>query len=212
VAIARRADRRRPTFGLALAALALVVVEAAMAQGRVASGALRYELPAVAVGSVVAGCAWVDATRFVAARRPATPRRRWGGAIVASATVLIAASIPGLVGLAGSEGSNWPNDTNLARLADRLPAAIAKAGGRGHLVACGPIDTANLEIPLLTWALHLRLGEVGYTPPGQGTIFVVGPDGPPVPARYRSLYTSLGPTSESASQWGVLTTCRPAVS
>jgi hypothetical protein len=224
VAIVRGVKRRRPTFDLAIAALALVVIEAVMAQGRVATGAVRYELPAVAVGSVVAGCAWVDATRTVAARlakrgrrdggggrrrRPARPRMGRAGTAIASAAVLVAASIPGLVGFGGAERRGWQSEGESARLADRLPGTIRRAGGRDHIIACGPIDTANLQIPMLTWALHLRLGQIGYVPTGTGTIFSVDQEGPAVAAGYGRHYQTVGPTSESASEWNVLTTCPP---
>jgi hypothetical protein len=214
VAIARGAKRRRPTLELASAALALVVVEALMAQARVATGAFRYELPAVALGSVVAGCAWVDATRTVVGRLAVgqlAADRRWRRdlTILVSAAVLIAASVPGVVSVVGDTQRSWRHERNNARLAVRLPAAIREAGGRVHVVDCGPIDTVNVQVPLVTWGLHLKLGEIGYVPPGHGTIFSVGSEGPTAPAASRSHYTTIGPTSRFGSAWNVLTTCPP---
>lgn len=211
--------RRRPTFQLAVAALALIVVEAAMAEARVATGAIRYSLQAVAIGSVVAGCMWVDATRWAIAwsarqERPAVGdrlgalRRYPKAAVLAVAGVLlIGGSIPQVAGIATGVRAGFHASRDLATLDSRLPAAVRLAGGRERVLACGPVDTSNLQVPTVAWQLGLRLGDVGIVAEGHGTIFQVS-GVPPIPLNLQSSYHLVGRVGNVKDRsWRVLSTC-----
>jgi hypothetical protein len=182
---------------------------AARRQRRLAPPAPATDGPAVPAALASDGSAVPTA---LASDGPALRIRSMRWTALASLVVLVAASVPGFVGLVAAHQHGWRGARQLASLADRLPATIRQAGGRRHLVECGPIFTTNLEIPLLTWGLDLKLGEIGYAPKATGTIFSVGQEGPPVAAADRRHYTAIGSgrRSGSRSQWTVLTTCPPA--
>ena len=51
-----------------------------------------------------------------------------------------------------------------AVLADELPTALAAAGGREALLACGKPYTGKYRVPLLAWHLGLHVQEVTIVP------------------------------------------------
>lgn len=197
----RRGRRWTPTLGLALAALAWLATEMAMAQLRLDTGAPRYLLLGLAPAAVVAGCAWVEFARMLERRLV-----KWAGAATAAALVASwAALMPG-----------WAQQASLAFIANRqietaarrLPAAVQEAGGSRHVIGCGPISTAALEVTALVWTLHARLGQVSMYPASTGTVFVLG-NQPTIPADLRPGYRPVTQPGGSRPTWLPLTTCPP---
>ncbi|HLI00482.1 MAG TPA: hypothetical protein VKV06_06820 [Acidimicrobiales bacterium] len=217
-----RHRRVRVAWGLALAAFALVAIEAVMVQLDLDTAAPRYLLQSVAAGAVVAGCFAVDAVRWLAglARRPQGARsggsgRPLGGGVsvvatLAAVVVVLGASAPNLVRTGRQIPPGVRGTRPLAILVRQLPEAIAQAGGRAHVLACGPVATAALQVPTVTWALDLPLGRVADHPAASGTVFSLGHDRPPVPAAWYGRYTTVGHTAPSGPRWREQTTCPPA--
>ena len=53
---------------------------------------------------------------------------------------------------------------------DTLPAAIAKAGGRERILACGPVFTGPFHVQVLAWHLKLHGGDIEIAPKPPGII------------------------------------------
>jgi len=212
-----RRGRIRATWVLALAALALVLVEAVMVQFDLDTAVPRYLLQSVAVGTVVAGCFVVDAARWLVGRvrrveRAGLPVPGWVVSVAALATpvVFLVAAAPSVPRIS-HYGSGMRNDRALAVLARQLPGAIAEAGGRAHVVACGPVTTTTLQVPAVAWNLRLHMDQVGdRVAPSSGTVLSRGHDLPRLPAEWSSRYTTIGRVVPSGSRWRVQSTCPPA--
>ncbi|MDQ3241719.1 MAG: hypothetical protein M3Q43_10125, partial [Actinomycetota bacterium] len=58
-----------------------------------------------------------------------------------------------------------------ARLDADLPEAIARAGGRERVLACGRPHATALQVPAVAWQLGLPTGQVGIEPRAPGVLF-----------------------------------------
>jgi hypothetical protein len=207
--LARDRTRIRPTLGIALLAAAWVILEAAMAQLQVATGAPRYLLTGVGLAAVVAGAFWSSAATWVG-RSLASPPTRVVAAVAVYVVFVVwsAFGVAALVGkVQGGERVNRP----LAKLSRLLPAAIERAGGRRHVLACGPVYTTDLQVPAVAWVLNVPVGHVLVVPGPAGTIFALGGARPPVAASVRPDYRWVGPRGAKAhGGWRIRTTCPPS--
>lgn len=154
-----------PLLPLALAALAapgrarlpgalglLWIAEVAvMAQLLGTSGEPRYALPGAALVAV-SGAAGVVAL----ARRGALAR----GALAVALLVAVAVRLDGA-------GAELRRADAAARLSAALPVAIARAGGRDRVLACGRPVTGRFRGPAVAWALRVPR-RVVQTPTGRG--------------------------------------------
>ncbi len=163
------AVRRRDRVVLVLAAVAgcMVIMVAAMTELRFA-GNLRYVALPAAVVCVLAGVGWVWLARAAA---------RVGGlagvAAVAVGGVLLA------MGPVADDLRDLDRDVETiadeAAIDASLPDAIAAAGGRAAVVACGPVITGAFQTQVLVWHLDLHQTdvEVDSTPTPPGTVIAL---------------------------------------
>jgi hypothetical protein len=218
LAVLVRRHRLRPTFILGLAALAWIIGESTMAQLGLATGAPRYLIPGLALASVVAGCGCRDLIVGLArwGRLPAAGRALAVGVV---AVVLVVGSIEaGPYGGRAVRTSAWSaaitdGRTNLAlarqgsKLADELGGAVRVAGGRGRVLACGPVTGPRFNLPALAWALDVPQGTLRYAVPAAGTVFQEARN-PFIPSGYFRNYHRVGLSSgPPGERWTVSTTC-----
>jgi hypothetical protein len=234
--VGRQCDHRRPvgqtkavgaTFWLIWAAWAWVGLEALMVGLRVAAGAPRFLLPGVALAAVAAGCAWADLLKrlpgLVPRATPALPssakqadkeatNRR--GALPSSVVLsvawlaLLGGSAHGVATWARNERGSWRSAVHVQQLANQLPTAVSRLGGRAAIVRCGTIAAAPLQNPAVAWALDVPLGDVGIRPSAHGVVFAT--DGQPaVPGRFAGDYHRVGTVGPPAARWTERTTCWP---
>ena len=141
----------RPLLFAGLAWIALVAV---MAQAGF-SGEPRYSLPGGALVAIAGAAGLVAATRD-----------RRAVAAVAAALLLVAA-VPKLAGL-----PDLHSDQAYQRgLAADLRRAIAAAGGRDSLLACGRPYVGDLRGPLLAYHLDVEKQRVQFEPRPPGSVF-----------------------------------------
>jgi hypothetical protein len=198
----RRTRQIRPALLLGVAALGWVVVDAVLAQGRLATGAPRYLLPAVGLAAIVIGQLVADIAAVIADRTTwlsATP--------VAIATCLAVglALIPRFDSVAHQVSTGVTSGRSAARLASSLHAAIADSGGRSVVVGCGPVATAPFQVPVVAWTLDIPLEDVGLIPLKPGT--VLQDQTPLIPAALRSDYHVIAIEGPPDARWVVLNTC-----
>jgi hypothetical protein len=186
---------RDGTLRLALFAVAAVLMlgVAAMTQFGFA-GNLRYvALPATLI-AVLAGAGWVELVR-------STSRRFGRVAAVALALVVAAAFVPFVQHERDRLDYDWRLIEEEAALYGHLPEAIARAGGREHILACGSTYAGPFDVQAMAWNLHVH-GE-------QIEIFAF-PPGSLITGHSRALagdprFRVLGNTS----QWVIRSTCSP---
>jgi hypothetical protein len=183
-----------------------IALVAAMAQAGF-SGEPRYALPGAALVAVsgAVGLATVARRAIGAAGRPAGRVVAHRRAVVAAALALLAlAAAPRLAGLADVRAQQ----AHRAGLAADLRAALAAAGGREAVLACGRPYTGAYRGPITAYALDVPKRTVGFAPRAPGVVFrsrlepgsAPAPDAPPAfAARAR------------AGRWEVLTACRVRV-
>jgi hypothetical protein len=202
----RRDGRARPSLWLALAALGWLVIAAAMAQARVATGANRYLLPGAALACVVAGVFVTDCARAVVRLRP---RSRGPVAVVVLGVLVLGALFIPRVRLVHTQVHDGVVTSHrLTRLADSLPNAIRLAGGRDAIVRCGPVSTEAFQVPLVAWQLRLPVGKVTIHTLVPGTVLQLA-RAPRIPAALSNSYRNLGSVGRPGERWSVLTTCPP---
>jgi hypothetical protein len=204
-------DWRHPTpaFVISILAVAWVLLEAVMAQLDVATGAPRYLLTAVALGATISGWFYMTAARWIA-HGLRTRAVRVTIMVVCFAAVA-AGCAPGVDHIAYRVKGGVKENKYLVYLSNELPQAIRQAGGRSHLLACGPINTAELQVPMVAWALHVPLGRVGITPAATGTVFALNGAQPLITGKIRKNYVYVGPVGTAAgNDWRIRTTCPPA--
>ena len=125
----------------------------------------RFLLPAAAVLCVLAG---VGAVRLVAAVPRGRPR-------VGMAVAVVAAGLPFVAVRASSIGVVAEGVTARAQLEDDLDAAVAQAGGRDAILACGQVAVSRSEVPrvAMAWKLDVPLHRVERRLDGEpGVVFV----------------------------------------
>lgn len=165
------ARRRQPVpVVLAAGALALMAVVAAMTVVLGYGALSRFLAVPAAVLCVLAGTA--------AGRAVAAPRRR--ALRVAVAATLAAAAVPAVLPRAQWVPAQVAAAAERAGLAADLDRAVALAGGREALLACGAfaIDAEQVAVqqsrPELSWKLDVPLARVGYgLGAGSGVVFAV---------------------------------------
>jgi hypothetical protein len=180
----------RPLLAAGAAWIALV---AAMAQAGF-SGEPRYALPGAALVALAGGAGLVAAVRAVARRGP-----RRVAAVVAAAAVA-AAVVPWAGGLPDLRRDRAYQHA----LAADLGRAIAAAGGRDAVLACGRPYVGPLRGPLLAYRLAVEKRRVAFVPRAPGTVFrsrlgAADPPAPPVPAGFAPRVT--------VGLWSVHATC-----
>jgi hypothetical protein len=206
----RRSGRPGPNVWLGVGAIGWLVIDALLAQGRLATGAPRYLLPAVGLACVVAGSFVADVLETLRHRLVGT--RLAGVAPAVVAVGLVAVCTPRIAENAGQIDAAIHNGYRVEALQAGLPSAVAVAGGRDAILRCGPISTGPFEVPLLTWQLDVRLGRVGVVRPGvPGTVITSG--APTLSTAQLSDYRQLaGRGSRDPSRtWTVLTTCPASI-
>jgi hypothetical protein len=136
---------RRITFALVVAG-AIWVGEVALMTNDGFSGNSRYLIMPAAIACIVAGVGigWI-------AR--ALPRRVAGGALAVGVLAVAAAvgfAAPSVHRLDAVRTSVYYQ----ARLTDGLRDAVAQAGGKDRLLACGTPYTGAFQVPAVAWLLH----------------------------------------------------------
>ena len=131
------------------------------------AGNSRYLAVPLALTCVVGGVGlgWFARAAFIrveeAGRLP-----RLGLALVLAA-VFGVLTLPAVTDLAGDAREVLSE----ARLDDDLPEAIARAGGRERVLACGQPHATALQVPVVAWELGLATGKVGIDPRAPGVFF-----------------------------------------
>ena len=211
-------ERELTVLALALGALGWVALVAVTSKVANYAGIARFQHPAAAVVSVLAGvgAVWVvgllrDA---IAQRRPAT--RAGPLAAAAVAAVLLVGVAPALPNRARRIDRVVKEERARADLDGSLGDAVTAAGGRGPLVACGtPYTNAGNE-PALAWQLHRHIEDVSSDAPKvPGAVVRVGPQALRT-VEIRRLGIGLYPVRDRtfdpvarAGPWQVLAACRP---
>lgn len=199
-AVAVTAARRRrwdETSALGAAGAAWVALVALMAQSGF-SGEPRYALPGAALLAIAGAAGLVGLAR--AASRP----RLAGAAIAAAALAAAVAPARDATTVPERQAHQW-------RLASHLDDAIAAAGGREAVLACGRPYVGRLRGPLLAYRLrvHKRAVEPDEPPRPPGVVFAsrLSAGAPRLPAA--------GPAfrrAASAGPWTVRSACRATAS
>jgi hypothetical protein len=199
-----RSGRVRPTGWLSVAALSWLVIAAAMAQARIATGAPRYLLPGSALACVVGGVFVADCVRIIVRQLPDT-------------RIAVSLAVLGVLGLGVLCGGRFVHTGDLlksgeqqgrrlSQSSDSVADAIAMAGGRDALVRCGPISTQAFQVPIVAWQLRVPVGEVTVHPSVPGTVLQQARR-PRIPAALSSSLRNLGSVGPPDQRWTVLTSC-----
>jgi hypothetical protein len=194
----------RPTGWLSVAALSWLVIAAAMAQARIATGAPRYLLPGAALACVVAGVFVADGVRVIVRLLPDT-------------RVALSVVVLGVLGLGALCGGRFVHTGQVLRSGEQqsrrlsqssanVADAIAMAGGRAALVRCGPISTQAFQVPIVAWQLRVPVGEVTIHPTVPGVVLQQARR-PRIPAALSSGLHNLGSVGPPDQRWTVLTSC-----
>lgn len=159
-ALLRRLPARRDLaiLGALVLGAALWVAEVALMTSDGFSGNIRYLILPAAIVCLAAGVGigWLA--------RAALGHRVAG----ASAVALALAAIAGLA-FASPARETVRADvdavTYQARLSDKVPALVARAGGAARLRACGHVYTGPFQVPLVAWYVHLHTTQVSSLSP-----------------------------------------------
>ncbi len=136
------------------------------------AGNSRYLAVPLALTCVVGGVGLGWFARAAFGRLEHAGRLPRLGVALALAAVFAVLTIPAAIDLAGDAREVLSE----ARLDDDLPEAIARAGGRERVLACGQPHATALQVPAVAWALGLPTGQVGIAPRAPG-VFFRGPPG-----------------------------------
>ncbi len=155
--------RDRVVRGLALGGLAWLALVVAMTVGGY-PGLARFMLPAAALACVLAGVAAVELVRRAAAR---------GGPPLGAlaAVALLAVGVAFGVGPARTAVSETRTAIGAARLQRELSQAIAAAGGRARVLACGVVAVNHTAQTAFAWKLHVPLARIAYDVSAAGVVF-----------------------------------------
>jgi hypothetical protein len=187
----RRWPLRLPPAAVpAAAGAAWVALVAVMAEAGY-SGESRYHLPGAALIAVTGG---VGLARAVQGRRAAALA---AGVVVLAFAAIRAEAITGELRRAADE----------AALFGSLGEAVARAGGRASVLACGRPVVGRYRGPALAWALHVPKRRVAFTAAHGGMVFR---------SRIRSGATlqpeaaAGAPVVARSARWEVRSPCRQA--
>jgi hypothetical protein len=176
---------------LPAAGVAWIAIVAAMAQLGF-SGEERYALPGAALLSV-GGAVGLAAL----ARRPSPAAR---AAALALAALAVALALPRI----GELGGLRDEEAYQARMAADLREAVAAAGGRRRLLACGGAYVGRYRGPLLAHTLAVEKRRIDFAPRAPGVVFRSrldrsAPPAPDVPQGFAEI--------ARAGTWTVFTSC-----
>jgi len=212
-AVDLHSERELTVLALFLGALAWVVLVAVTSKVANYAGISRFQHPAAAVISVLAGVGAVWAAQAAAG---GLARRRRGVPAVLVATVLIGATLPTLPSRARRIDEVVKDARARSDLDRTLGDAIDAAGGRERVLACGFTYTGPGNESALAWHLDRHIDEVSSDaarPPGA----VVRVDSKALRSeKVRRLGIRLYPVRDrifdpvaDAGVWEVLAACRP---
>ena len=187
---------------LSIAAVGWVAVDAVLAQLRWATGASRYLLPAAGLACVIAGCLVADLFRWVRAR---TGVWSWPACALLG-VLLVAACVPRMDAVAGRVAAAVDGGSRQQALQERLPAAIAAAGGRRAILQCGPVSVGPFDSPRIAWQLRLPVGSLG---PAREAVTgtVIESHTVRIAARHQFHLLLRGDHGPDSRTWTVLSTC-----
>jgi hypothetical protein len=194
-ALARLPDRRaRIVLVLGAGAAAWVAMVAAMTM-RGFSGNERYVMAPMAVVCVLAGIGAGEIARAGASwlRRPG---RLVPVAVAALGVLLAAGAIPYAAATSRSLGDQLARLEYQADLRTGMRRAVALAGGRRSVLACGQPATENYSVPMLAWYLRAHIADIGIDPAQPGVVFQARPTPGGVldpPVRSRRVTAFAGP-------------------
>lgn len=205
-------DRRRARGTLALVAggaawFALVALMTELGY----AGNSRYMAVPVAVACVVGGIGFGWLGRAFAAvldggragSRPGWPATLGASALIAT---VCASLLPGPVAVLIEDFGEARAE---AALHADLPAAIARAGGRTRVLACGkPVATA-LQVPVVAWHLGVATGRVDIVPRPPGVLFRGPPELQPPDAPAPALTAGGFRPVAQVGRWSVSAACSP---
>ena len=168
-------------------ALVAIMTEAGYA------GNSRYLAMPAALSCVVggAGLGWLARALGTALERARGPREAVGRpgprSVLVAGVVIVAAAAATAGGPLSTLAGDSREVADAARLDADLPQAIARAGGRTRVRACGQPFATALQVPAVAWQLRVATGRVGIEPRGPGTYFrgppaLQPPDVPAPPA------------------------------
>jgi hypothetical protein len=200
----RRDGKASPTVWLGFLAVGWLVIDALLAQRRVASGAERYLLPGVAIACVVAGVFVADCVRDVVRRRADSHVPAF--ALALGGVLVIAFAIPRVVDTARQVHTGAHTIRQESRLASGVDRAIALAGGRQAILRCGVLSTENFQVPLVAWHMRVPVQLVPITP-GEAGVILSTAGTPRVPPSLAGRYRLIGTTGPADARWTVLSTC-----
>lgn len=178
------------------------------------AGNARYLAVPVAVACVIGGIGlgWLGrALAAVLDRRTASGRPSRSAALAAAALIatVCASLLPGPIAVLIGDFREARAE---AALHADLPAAIARAGGRARVLACGkPVATA-LEVPLVAWHLGVATGRVDLVPRSPGVLFRGPPELQPPDAPAPALTAGDFRPVAQVGRWGVSAACPPGES
>jgi hypothetical protein len=164
--LARPRGSPRPVVGLAALAAAWTALVAAMTQAGL-GGNPRYLVAATALWSVVAGAGVAAALRALAGRR---------GVVLAAGTAVIAAAVvQGALRRTEDFRRLHGDVVYQARLRSALPDALAAAGGRRRVLACGRLAAEKFSRPYVAWELGVPLRRIALDPAPRGYVLSARP-------------------------------------
>jgi len=186
---------RDGTLRLALFAVAaaLMIGVAAMTQAGFA-GNLRYVALPAALIAVLAGAGWVELVR--------STNRRLGPIAAGGLALLVAAAfVPFVQHERVRLDYDWQLIEEESALYGELPEAIAKAGGRERLIACGSMYAGPFDVQAMAWNLHLHGEQIEIFPFPPGSLIT----GPTRSLALDPRFPAIGRTP----QWVIRSTCPP---
>lgn len=198
-ALARyRTDARARAFAwLGAGALTWLAVAAVMAQGRVATGAPRYLIPAAGVVAVI-GAAGLARALAVLVRSPAL-------AGAAALLIAVGGGILQIGHVAGHVSDEIPSNRQLVTVARTMQDAVRIAGGGPAMTRCGRVAADPFQVPLVVWTAQLHFVQVSGTPHPPGTVIQMA-GLPQLPAG--GGYREVGTAGSGATRLTVFQTCR----
>ena len=161
VAVALR-PHDRVVRGLAIGALAWLLLVVAMTVAGY-PGLARFMLPSAAVACVLAGVTAVELVRRAAS----------GGRVLGAlaAVALLAVGVVFAVGPARTAVDNTRTAVDAAHLQHQLTQALAAAGGRTRVLACGAVSINHTAQTAFAWKLRVTLDRVAVELTRPGIVF-----------------------------------------
>lgn len=198
----RRTGRPGPLALLGIGVIGWVSIDAVLAQLRWATGAPRYLLPAAGVACVVAGCLVAEVFRPLCRR--AGPLS--GLACLLLGLALVAACVPRMADVADQVGVAVEGDQRQQVLQERLPGAIAVAGGRKAILRCRPVSVGPFDAPRVAWQLRVPVGSL-ETARGAVSGTVIESRRVRLGDRHNFQLLLKGDAGRDSRRWTVLTSC-----